>query len=307
MAAGRLRIPGVDAATPLGEAAPLLLAARAEPLFKIAAEADIEADADAVHDLRVATRRVREALRLVRSVYPAKPAARWYRRIRRLTRALGRVREADVALAGLAGVRSELADADALAVALCIGVVAGRRECAVSDLRAELARVRLPERRREFERFAVRPRSTSGGTALGEVARTEIVRRAREVAAAMPRALVPGGADAQHALRIDIKHLRYAYETFAPALGDGFDERHRFLTQLQDALGELHDAYVLDQLLGEVACGGASAASGVGLDDARASRAIVSARGRSAFERFSRACDEHPAEHLESWLLEPLG
>lgn len=307
MVAERVRIPGVDASTPLWEAAPLLLSARAAPLFTIAAQTDIATDADAVHDLRVATRRVRETLRLVRAVYPAKPSSRWYRRMRRLTRALGRVREADVALAGLGEVRTNLGDADALAVALCIGFVSGRRECEVSALRDELEQAGLSRRRQTFERFVARPKASSGRETMGEAARTEIAQRAREVADAMPRALEPGNADDQHALRIDIKHLRYAYEIFAPAMGDEFDGRYRFLTRLQDALGDLHDAHVLDLLLGEPASALAAAVSGLGTADARAARAAVSARGASAFERFSLACEDHPAAHLESWLLEPLG
>lgn len=306
MTSGRLLIPGVDGSTSFTDAAPLLLSTRAEPLFAVASRADIADDAGAVHDLRVATRRVREALQVVHPVYPAKPAARWNRRLRRLTRTLGVVREADVALSGLAQVHTELDVMDARVVVLCIGLVAGRRDGGTSALRQELARSRLAERRRAFERFAARPSAMSGAPTLGEAARTQIATRVRDVVRAIPGALEPRDARAQHSLRIEVKHLRYAYEMFAPAMGDGFDARHRFLTRLQDALGDLHDAHVLDERVVEAISAPVAATCGLGPDDALAARAVLSMHIRSAYERFGLVCDEHPVGQLGEWLLEPL-
>src|SRR5689334_15968767 len=88
------------------------------------------ASADAVHDLRVATRRLQEALVFFKLDLPSRPRRRLIRRARRIRRELGRVRNADVTLEllsssgrGLRGADSELladlrerlrSDADAL-------------------------------------------------------------------------------------------------------------------------------------------------------------------------------------------------
>ena len=60
-------------------------------------------DAHAVHQARVATRRLREALPLV---VPGKSGKTLARKVRRVTRALGPVRELDVALLNLEQLRS---------------------------------------------------------------------------------------------------------------------------------------------------------------------------------------------------------
>ena len=59
-------------------------------------------DRGAVHRARVASRRLREALALAGAVLPDTDAARTRREVRRLTRALGPVREADVTVQTLA-------------------------------------------------------------------------------------------------------------------------------------------------------------------------------------------------------------
>ena len=61
-------------------------------------ECRTSAAVDAVHDLRVATRRLREALRLFGPWLPGEETRRVRRRLRQITRGLGPVRDQDVAL-----------------------------------------------------------------------------------------------------------------------------------------------------------------------------------------------------------------
>jgi triphosphatase len=57
---------------------------------------------EAVHDMRVAARRLRTLLEVFQPCFPAADARRLSRAARKLAEALGAVRDADVALEGLA-------------------------------------------------------------------------------------------------------------------------------------------------------------------------------------------------------------
>ena len=53
-------------------------------------------DIERIHDMRVATRRMRSALALFEKCLPGKKAKAWNKQMRRVTRALGAARDADV-------------------------------------------------------------------------------------------------------------------------------------------------------------------------------------------------------------------
>jgi CHAD domain-containing protein len=54
-------------------------------------------------------------------------------------------------------------------------------------------------------------------------------------------ALAPEASEAQHALRIAAKRLRYVLEIFAQCLGEEATTARRAVKQLQSVLGDLHD------------------------------------------------------------------
>ncbi len=185
--------------------------------------------ADDVHDLRVATRRARAALWMLEQSGSRELESfhlrRLARELRRLTRALGRVRELDVALAdaerfGLEPVR-----------------LAHQRRKRVRKLACELAgprRRRLTRDLKQLEGALMRgARNPQGLDRALESVRTE-ARRWEERALTRKPAL--------HRLRISFKRARYVLE----ALG----RPTRGLPALQDLLGELHDLEVLQRLLG---------------------------------------------------------
>lgn len=61
-------------------------------------QATIRNDADAVHDLRVSIRRLRECLRTFENLYPATPRKRIRKELRKLMKCAEQVRSADIAL-----------------------------------------------------------------------------------------------------------------------------------------------------------------------------------------------------------------
>src|SRR5271165_3769366 len=66
-------------------------------------QATIRTDADAVHDLRVSIRRLRECLRTFADLYPAAQRKKIRKELRRLMKCAEQVRSADIALDLLQG------------------------------------------------------------------------------------------------------------------------------------------------------------------------------------------------------------
>ena len=214
----------------------------------------------AIHQARVATRRLREALPLVASG----PAGRkLQRRVRGLTRALGPVRELDVALQML----DEFEGAGDISVAAS--------EClrrAIGDERQRLLEEMIPavERSdpeklsrkaiaaaRARDEQSVSPRTRAPNAAAA--AERRAARRAERLRAAMANAAGMYLPDRLHEVRIAVKKLRYALEIVSapgPRRTTGTARSAspraraaaaalRTLKRAQVLLGRMHDLEVL--------------------------------------------------------------
>lgn len=296
----------IDGSTVMTDAAPALLSARAEKLFVLAAEGDPAQDPELVHDLRVASRRLREALGVLGPLYPRKEGRTWYRRFREVTRALGPVRDADVAMESLVQLGGDLTDAAAQRVVwFAIGYVSGLRERDVGSLRQALRDAHLKRREGEFARFVQSPIIRSdAGVPLARFAQRTISTRAHSLPE-LSAGLCLDDFEVQHSVRIAYKRLRYALEIVEPAYRPTeFRERHAALTEVQDVLGHLHDAHVLDALIAnlpqrEVLSTGATE-QGI-----REVRGAIAARAKDHETQCAQLTHRTAAE-LEMWLVEPL-
>jgi len=304
----RFAVPGVDAFTPLADAAPALLLAKAEPLFALEGAASSGADMDAVHDMRVASRRLRETMRLLEPLYPQREFREWYGRVRRITRALGPVRDADVFIDEFAGFAKSLGNGGKRAVAFLIGRRMGTREQQLVALNRELSRLDLAENRRTLRKLArsIGGRSAEAKRPLSGFAHAQVAERASVVFGALPGALPEENTLQQHALRIDFKRLRYAVEVFAPVYGDDFDAVHPVLTEFQDTLGDLHDLHLFLDQLQEPELVALAARAGVSAGDLGDVTTLLEERARGTFEAFLSLTAEHPASELLPALLLPL-
>lgn len=306
--ARKLEVEGVEACSPIGSAAPLILRAKAVPMFAHAGRAADGTDADAVHDMRVASRRLREALRLFAALYPRREFKRWRRRVRAVTRALGPVRDSDVFAEEFARFGPELGEGGRRCVAFARGMRLGRREAELADLRRGLEELKLSRRAGEFAAFAGEVRAAADVVALplADFAREAVSERVAVVVDMQPAALVEANRAQQHALRIDYKRLRYAVEVFSPCYGDAFEGLHGTLTAFQDALGALHDAEVFARHLESPEFAAQAALAGVEPADTEEVTALLARRAQVAFAEFARLAAEHSAEGLRDALLVPL-
>jgi CHAD domain-containing protein len=205
----------------------------------------LEGDEEALHKARVASRRIREALPILLSGTSGR-VRKARRQIRRITRALGPVRELDVALTVLTGLEAE-------------HPTLGR---AIDELRTRIAADRAEERSRLIERLEdvdVAKLNQRVGALIGEaderrarhqtpwrsVLGARVARRAEALRAAVERAGSIYLPDRLHTVRVAVKKLRYALELAREADRSRRRRDINALKSVQELLGHLHDLEVL--------------------------------------------------------------
>ncbi len=113
-------IPDLTADVSYGEAAAKVISVRADELTRQARGVLDTGDIDRVHDMRVATRRLRAALEVFEPCFPGKPHRQALREVKRLADGLGERRDRDVAIAALAGFNDQMPVPDRKGVASLI-------------------------------------------------------------------------------------------------------------------------------------------------------------------------------------------
>ncbi len=249
-----------------------------------------------VHQMRVATRRLRSALSIFRhaaacpELLPLGPA------LRGTASQLGGARDWDVFLARTGAQVAALFPEERRLAAL---LAAGRRRrlAAYAGLRAHLESV-------EFRRLALslacaaalRPwdgrdpaqdavlQADTEAFAAGVLARR--LRQVRQAGRGLRHLPVP----ALHELRKDCKRLRYAAEFFQPLFPDKATRRFiRHLAALQEALGVLNDGAAAAGLLAQLGRAGEGYAAGLVNGAVAAGAGAVRAEVRDAWHGFRHA------------------
>lgn len=205
--------------------------------------ASLKGDVGAVHKARVATRRLREAVPLT---FGRGKGHRLLKRLKKLTRSLGPLRELDVALASLADRVGRRRDAGLAALRHHLE---GERKTALARLREAMDRpraARLVKRLRKQVRRAQDPETRE---ALAGRARKVLLARAVDQARRLHEAVAASGAmfivERVHGVRIEAKRLRYALELVGELRLAPTAPLVARLKAVQEILGELHDLDVL--------------------------------------------------------------
>ena len=201
-------------------------------------------DETSVHAARVASRRLREALPVFGAKANVNALDRAEKRVRRITRALGPVRELDVALMLLTELDGKEA-AVPRAIARVREAVTAERHARRSEMLEELTPSRLNKLCKRLVEVAT-PDSPPGSheDELAEAER-QAVTRAHKLRAAIEHA---GGiylADRLHRVRIAAKKLRYAVEIQRELTKSRATARLNRLKALQELLGRMHDLEIL--------------------------------------------------------------
>lgn len=106
----------IDCAGTFAEAAALVVETRAEEVFERADGVLDTSDVERVHDMRVATRRLRAALEVFAPAFPRKRRRKALKRVKALADALGERRDLDVEIKLLESLAPEVDEADRAAL-----------------------------------------------------------------------------------------------------------------------------------------------------------------------------------------------
>jgi CHAD domain-containing protein len=227
-------------------------------------------DPEYLHDLRVASRRLRSALRLLLDVIGPRRAESLRVELRWIGGLLGAVRDLDVFIANLRVQAGRLGDAGRVVETLA-EELSRRRVPAREDLLRGLDSKRYADLLRRLEALGgsappIRPRGAQA--CLVAEAAPMLIRRAQKRVLKAGRAVNPETPPPSlHRLRILMKRLRYTCEFFREAFpGPDPDQPPplagyiKALVRFQDCLGEHQDAMVamarIDSLARELVAGG---------------------------------------------------
>lgn len=204
---------------------------------------------DAVHGARVATRRLREIVPLLQLEHRA--VRKLSRRLKRITHALGTVRELDVLCLLVAEFeranRTTSAALNALRVTIELARDQARRKLMAKGAPTKMKRLvaRLERASDDLACHHKRGRRSVAGVGRLPAVEARIVRRAAQLQATIDRAACLYAPALLHDIRISLKKLRYAAE-----LSEGINARRagadfNALKEGQELLGRLHDLEML--------------------------------------------------------------
>ncbi len=211
---------------------------------------DDEDDVEALHDFRVSLRRLRTILRAYRPSFAPEVRKMERRAIRKLARSTGAGRDAEVLLDWLESVRDDLAPSEGRMADRLAAELRSERDWEYGDVHDMVGpRFRKLEKRlrRRLGSFELPAEPSRPGVERSFAATLNHVLPvyAAELSDAVDAIHTPEDHDAVHAARIRGKHLRYLVESVASEV-DGVDVLVDRLKGLQDSLGDLRDAQLLE-------------------------------------------------------------
>lgn len=193
-------------------------------------------DPDAIHDLRVASRRTRATLAEFHQSFGPQSWRSVKKRVRNITRHLGNARELDVNLELLDTVSS---DTDAAVIAFIRDRLEAHRGETVEDVHRAAQAVLSTDFDELVDSLLNDYRPTE--TCMLEWAETCLKRRLRKAKKAYARYRKRHAEEDLHALRVRFKKLRYATEIHGDLYGPLGKQLRRNFKTVQDELGVWND------------------------------------------------------------------
>ena len=248
-------ITGLDCAADALLWATEVLRVRSEEVVSLREAALDFSDIEGVHAMRVATRRLRSALRDFLPLMEKRAIRRMKKDLKQLADALGSVRDQDVAILALeklqSGTRSKQIK-DGLETLL--RERRGLRELARVNL-TEILTVNHLEKLHEDFRLAVdrafKKNKRGGADSFNEIGRKVVAASLEEMYALGLSLYHPNDIEEIHELRIAAKRLRYAVELFMACWGEKIAPFAGEIAGMQSFLGEIHDCDVWIESLGK--------------------------------------------------------
>lgn len=210
-------------------------------------------DPEGVHSMRVASRRLRSALRDFMPYVRKRRLAPVLKRLKRLADVLGEVRDHDVAILALEEMQKQAPRESSAALKELIEARNQLRDEARKELEAvvtgeqltelqSLFAVRVDEAVTPSERKNKQPAELA--LTFAEMSRAIILARLKEFEKLSNALFRPLDPEPLHEMRIAVKRLRYAIELFQRCWGRSMSTHARRAARIQTALGDIHDCDV---------------------------------------------------------------
>lgn len=283
--AAKAAVPRLSREASLAEALGTMLEGGLAHLASNVDLASSQSDPEAVHQLRVALRRMRTALSMLASVTHSGDASALAEDATWLAAELGDARDLDVLIAQTIAETAE-ALPDVAPYDLLLSELEPLRRAAHTRAAAALAGPRASRFMLQLGLHA-RRKGWGGANELAEPATefadrtlSKLHRKARK----RGRGFAKLDAAGRHKVRIALKRLRYAGEPFLPMLG-GSESRDAYqaaLSALQDDLGKANDVAQMKELLAQIAPEAMSPGCNRAVGAVLAHQMIEAARGDEA-------------------------
>lgn len=229
----------------------------------LAAQADAvkeASDIESIHKMRVASRRLRNAMNLFNATLPPKQGRKWMKQIKRITSALGAARDLDVQIEFVRHFIEGMGDADRKSneagIARLLLRLEQRRERVqprVVDTMEKIEKSQVIHQMQTRLRDVISRARASGvsptSPELRDEARQTILHRLEDVFVYENAVHHPSHAEPLHEMRIAFKYLRYTQDAYGPLFEGGLKKQVKLAKSFQSLLGDLHDADVWIEFL----------------------------------------------------------
>jgi CHAD domain-containing protein len=214
-------------------------------------------DIEDLHQMRVATRRMRSALRLLEPYYTGKLAGRFRKQLGEIADVLGDIRDRDVLLEAMTDYLPTLPATMQDELKRVMQFLEGEREAEREDLHHLVSKRSYGRFIEAFQAFLTTPESHAVGLTLHGTVKPTLVRHVlptvihEHLGAVRAYGAVIEEADGPtlHQLRIEFKRLRYTIALFDEVLGTGAKAFLKELKKVQDLLGRMQDIVTAHALL----------------------------------------------------------
>lgn len=211
-------------------------------------------DIEGVHDMRVATRRLRSALRDFEPLVKKRLPKKLRKDLKRVADALGAVRDQDVAIEFLENIQGE-AETDSIkqGIEKFTEERNERRAAARLDLIETVSAAEIDDLQKRFahaiDKMASR-RKSKRAISFDEAGRAAVIEGLENLFDLGAHLYHPYSVAELHEMRIAAKRLRYAVELFVHCWGDSIAPFAAEIAAMQSFLGEAHDCDVWIEDLG---------------------------------------------------------
>ena len=254
--AAEIKTPGVIAEDSLAEAGRKVLRYHFAQMLLHEEGTRKGEDIEELHDMRVATRRMRAGFEVFGEAYTAKALKNHLKGLRATGRNLGSVRDLDVFMEKAEHYLDTLPPERHAELQPLLANWAQEREAARTQMVAYLDSDKYASFKKTFYEFLSTPgagarRASATGllpSRVSEIAPVLVYSRLAAVRA-FGAILENATLEQFHALRIEFKKLRYTVEFFREVLGEESKSVINELKTVQDHLGDLNDADVATKLL----------------------------------------------------------